>query len=146
MKTVLSLIWIGVAVPLSFEFGVEWIWIQLHGVRWNWCWKSDPWRPLCRSNTPSAESRSQWVDRNSSRSVTTGSTNCTFTTIQPNHTTSTRKFSGSPSQQRSEAGNLIPSPWWPATRAVDVEAHLCIAWRYNSSECYSADLQGIPGL
>ena len=64
---------------------------------------------------------------------------------QPNYTTSTRKFSGSPSQQRSDAGNLIPSPWWPATRAVDVEAHLCIAWRYNSSECYSANLQGIPG-
>ena len=36
VKTVLTLIWIGAAVPLSFEFGVEWIWIQLHGVGWNW--------------------------------------------------------------------------------------------------------------
>ena len=36
VKTVLTLIWIEAAVPLSFEFGVEWIWIQLHGVGWNW--------------------------------------------------------------------------------------------------------------
>ena len=42
VKTVLTLIWIGAAVPLSFEFGVEWIWIQLHGVGWNWGRKSDP--------------------------------------------------------------------------------------------------------
>ena len=33
-------------VPLSFEFGVEWIWIQFSGVGWNWGWKSAPWRPL----------------------------------------------------------------------------------------------------
>ena len=36
VKIVLTLIWIGAAVPLSFEFGVEWIWIQLPGVGWNW--------------------------------------------------------------------------------------------------------------
>ena len=22
--------------PIKFEFGVEWIWNQLHGVGWNW--------------------------------------------------------------------------------------------------------------
>ena len=35
-------------VPLFFffYFGVEWIWIQLHGVGWNRGLKSDPWRPL----------------------------------------------------------------------------------------------------
>ena len=25
---------------------MEWIWIQVHGVGWNWGWKSGPWRPL----------------------------------------------------------------------------------------------------
>ena len=29
-----TLIWIGMDVPLIFEFGVEWIWIQLYGVGW----------------------------------------------------------------------------------------------------------------
>ena len=46
VKTVLTLKWIGMDVPLSFEFGVEWIWIQLSGVDWNRGWKSAPWRPL----------------------------------------------------------------------------------------------------
>ena len=36
-------------VPLSFEFGVEWIWIQLSGVGWNRGWKSAPWRPLLQT-------------------------------------------------------------------------------------------------
>ena len=36
VKTVLTLIWIGLDVPLIFEFGVEWIWIQRYGVGWNW--------------------------------------------------------------------------------------------------------------
>ena len=28
---------------------MEWIWIQVHGVGWNWGWKSGPWRPLPES-------------------------------------------------------------------------------------------------
>ena len=36
--------------PLIFEFGVEWIWIQLNGVDWIWGWKSAPWRPLVWAN------------------------------------------------------------------------------------------------
>ena len=36
VKTVLALMWIGLGVPLIFEFGVEWIWIRLYGVGWNW--------------------------------------------------------------------------------------------------------------
>ena len=46
VKTVPTLIWIGMDVPLIFEFGVEWIWFQLYGVGWKWGWKSAPWRPL----------------------------------------------------------------------------------------------------
>ena len=27
--------WDGCPIPLTFEFGVEWIWIQISGVGWN---------------------------------------------------------------------------------------------------------------
>ena len=36
VKTVPTSIWIGMDVPLIFEFGVEWIWIQLYGLGWKW--------------------------------------------------------------------------------------------------------------
>ena len=29
------MIWIGLDVPLNFEFGVEWMWIHLYGAGWN---------------------------------------------------------------------------------------------------------------
>ena len=44
--------------PLIFEFGVEWIWIRLNGVDWNWGRKSAPWRSLRRQVSPTKN----WVE------------------------------------------------------------------------------------